>query len=130
SAGFSPALGFVHTGKMLSFVYDVADLYKTEITIPAAFHAAADDSANLERRVRLACRDRFSGTRLLARIIPDIKSVLLLDRRAAGDGEERYDEDGAAPGGLWDPEEGEVAGGRSHGIEGTDMGVADGGDGA
>jgi len=26
SAGFSPAIGFVHTGRMLSFVYDVADL--------------------------------------------------------------------------------------------------------
>ncbi len=37
SAGFSPALGFIHTGKMLSFVYDVADLYKTAVTIPVAF---------------------------------------------------------------------------------------------
>ena len=34
SAGYSAALGFVHTGKMLSFVYDIADLYKTEMTIP------------------------------------------------------------------------------------------------
>ena len=30
SAGYSPAIGFIHTGKMLSFVYDVADLYKTD----------------------------------------------------------------------------------------------------
>lgn len=28
SLGYSPALGFVHTGKQLSFVYDIADLYK------------------------------------------------------------------------------------------------------
>ena len=42
SAGFSPALGFIHTGKMLSFVYDVADLYKTEITVPIAFRAVAE----------------------------------------------------------------------------------------
>src|SRR5207249_109763 len=37
SAGYSPAIGFIHTGKMLSFVYDVADLYKPEIAIPIAF---------------------------------------------------------------------------------------------
>lgn len=30
AAGYSPALGFIHTGKMLSFVYDVADLYKID----------------------------------------------------------------------------------------------------
>src|SRR6185437_10369587 len=41
SAGYSPALGFIHTGKMLSFVYDIADLYKTSTTIPVAFRAAA-----------------------------------------------------------------------------------------
>src|SRR5579872_310577 len=42
SAGYSPALGFIHTGKMLSFVYDVADLYKADVTIPLAFCAAVD----------------------------------------------------------------------------------------
>src|SRR5579884_2719753 len=44
SAGYSPALGFIHTGKMLSFVYDVADLYKVETTIPVAFRAAMEGS--------------------------------------------------------------------------------------
>jgi len=112
SAGFSPALGFIHTGKMLSFVYDVADLYKTEVTIPAAFRAAADVTDGLERRVRLACRDEFVSTRLLGRIIPDIQMVLEFPpRRTAGDGE-RFDWEPAAPGSLWDPEEGQVEGGR------------------
>ena len=36
AGGYSPALGFIHTGKQMSFVYDIADLYKTEITIPAS----------------------------------------------------------------------------------------------
>ena len=49
SAGYSSALGFVHTGKMLSFVYDVADLYKTETTIPVAFRIAAANPPDLER---------------------------------------------------------------------------------
>lgn len=37
SLGYSAGLGFIHTGKQLSFVYDIADLYKAETTIPAAF---------------------------------------------------------------------------------------------
>jgi CRISPR-associated protein Cas1 len=33
--GLSPALGYVHTGTQHAFVYDIADLYKTEITLPS-----------------------------------------------------------------------------------------------
>jgi CRISPR-associated protein Cas1 len=76
SAAFSPAIGFIHTGKQLSFVYDIADLYKTEITIPIAFKEAALGWENIERRVRIACRDIFRSSKLLKRIIPDIKEVL------------------------------------------------------
>ena len=43
SLGFSPGLGFIHTGKQMSFVYDIADLYKADITIPAAFSAVAEN---------------------------------------------------------------------------------------
>ena len=41
SLGYSTALGFIHTGKSLSFVYDIADLYKADTTIPAAFEAVS-----------------------------------------------------------------------------------------
>ena len=57
--GFSPGLGFIHTGKMLSFVYDVADMYKTTITIPAAFEAVKDQNGNLDYLVRLYTRRRI-----------------------------------------------------------------------
>lgn len=117
TAGFSPALGFIHTGKMLSFVYDVADLYKTEITIPVAFHAAAEGQEGLERRVRLTCRDRFVSTRLLERIIPDIQAALMLPKRGATCDSGPFDQDASAPGSLWDPLEGEVQGGRIHPLE-------------
>jgi CRISPR/Cas system-associated endonuclease Cas1 len=110
SAGFSPALGFIHTGKMLSFVYDVADLYKTEITVPVAFRAAAENAGQLERRVRITCRDRFVSTRLLERIIPDIQTALMLSKAPVGD--TAFDLDAAAPGFLWDNVEGAVEGGR------------------
>ncbi|APH13065.1 type I-E CRISPR-associated endonuclease Cas1 [Dehalococcoides mccartyi] len=76
SAGYSSALGFVHTGKMLSFVYDIADLYKTELTIPVAFKIAAANPEDLERQVRMECREAFYKYKLLERLLPDIAEVL------------------------------------------------------
>jgi CRISPR-associated protein Cas1 len=125
SAGFSPALGFIHTGKMLSFVYDIADLYKTEITVPVAFQAAAEGLGALERRVRITCRDRFVSTRLLERIIPDIQSALMLAAAPLSDAD--FDLDAAAPGFLWDDLQGKVEGGRLHGTEADETEPDDGG---
>lgn len=76
AAGYAPAVGFIHTGKPLSFVYDVADVYKFETVVPAAFKVAAASPVNPERAVRLACRDIFRQTKLLERIIPDIEDIL------------------------------------------------------
>lgn len=76
SAGYSPAIGFIHTGKQLSFVYDIADLYKTNLTIPAAFQTASESSQEVERRTRLRCRDLFHESRLLEKVLPDIAEVL------------------------------------------------------
>jgi CRISPR-associated protein Cas1 len=76
SAGYSPAIGFIHTGKMLSFVYDVADLYKTDLTVPVAFQTVAESQLEVERRVRIVCRDIFHGQKLMERILPDIAEVL------------------------------------------------------
>lgn len=78
SAGYSPALGFIHTGKQLSFVYDVADLYKASVVIPIAFREAAAGGDALEARVRRSCRDVFRGEKLMERILPDIASVLAI----------------------------------------------------
>lgn len=76
AGGYSPALGFVHTGRMLSFVYDIADLYKTELTIPAAFETVAESEVKAQSRVRILCRERFKKFRLLQRILPDIDRLL------------------------------------------------------
>ncbi len=100
---------------MLSFVYDIADLYKTEITIPAAFAAVKEGDAGIETRVRKACRDAFRETRLLERIVPDIQSALGFDEDEFAAGQAEFDSDEAAPGGLWDPAAGEVAGGLNRG---------------
>jgi len=76
AAGYAPAVGFIHTGKPLSFVYDVADLFKFETVVPVAFRIAARLVTNAEQQVRLACRDCFRETKLLGRIIPTIEEVL------------------------------------------------------
>lgn len=78
--GCSPGIGFVHTGKQLSFVYDIADLYKTEITIPIAFEEA-QAPASIPSRVRERCRKTFRSRKLLKRIIPDIMEILYGDYR-------------------------------------------------
>jgi len=76
TAGYSPAIGFIHTGKALSFVYDIADLYKAAMIVPLAFQVVAQSERNVEQRSRLACRDLFHDTRLLERVLPDIEEVL------------------------------------------------------
>lgn len=76
AAGYSSAIGFLHSGKPLSFVYDIADLFKFETVVPAAFQTCATTPENPERAVRIACRDFFRETHLLKRIIPVIEEVL------------------------------------------------------
>ena len=76
SVGYSPALGFIHTGKQLSFVYDIADLFKFETVVPHAFRIASKSPPDLERQVRYACRDSFRQTHLLEHIIPTIEAIL------------------------------------------------------
>lgn len=76
AAGYAPAIGFVHTGKPLSFVYDIADIVKFETVVPAAFRIAAQNPVAPERKVRHACRDAFRESRLLDKLIPMINEIL------------------------------------------------------
>ncbi|MFE6335236.1 type I-E CRISPR-associated endonuclease Cas1e [Streptomyces sp. NPDC057798] len=83
SLGCSPALGFVHSGHELSFVLDIADLYKTETGIPVAFDTAAASDVDVGPRTRRALRDRINETGLLDRCVTDIKRLLLPPGEAA-----------------------------------------------
>ena len=76
AAGYAPAIGFIHSGKPLAFIYDIADLFKFETVVPVAFQIAAKGTARPDRDVRIACRDSFRQTRLLKKIIPAIEEVL------------------------------------------------------
>ncbi|MCA0269615.1 MAG: type I-E CRISPR-associated endonuclease Cas1e [Bacteroidetes bacterium] len=102
SAGYSPALGFIHAGKQLAFVYDVADLYKMTVTVPLAFATVAEgNAAGLEQRVRRRCRDAFRSVGLLSRLLPDVARLLDLDRETP----ERFDpdDDPTLPAPWWSP---------------------------
>jgi CRISPR-associated protein Cas1 len=110
AAGYSPAIGFIHSGRSLSFVYDIADLYKTDVTIPVAFEAAADGKEGLETRVRTRLRDMMHRQRLLDRIVPDIARALADTPQQAQQLGDSIDTDLFSPTWLWDPE-GDIAGG-------------------
>jgi CRISPR-associated protein Cas1 len=86
AAGYAPAIGFLHSGKPQSFVYDIADIVKFETVVPEAFRVAAavQSQRPLDGRrvsdpvseVRRRCRDAFRRTDLLARLIPLVEEVL------------------------------------------------------
>jgi CRISP-associated protein Cas1 len=116
ATGFSPGLGFVHAGKSLSFVYDIADLYKMETTAPLAFRIAASSSLKtLEADVRRGCRDLFFDKKLLQRIVPDVQGLFGLRPNVVrvATANDVWAADGGHPT-LWDDVDGEVAGGTNY----------------
>lgn len=100
SGGYSPAIGFIHTGKQLSFVYDIADLYKAEMTIPLAFNVVAENPPKLEQTIREKSREIFRKAKLLERILPDIDKILQINDLPLND-EPDTDIDPAAPTSWW-----------------------------
>ena len=107
--GCSPGLGFIHVGHERSFVYDVADLYKAEITIPIAFEMAAQQPADLPGAVRRRVRDEMASTHLLERMVRDIRFLLSDDSQPDGGTTDiTY---------LWDTRSGVVSNSRNYGSE-------------
>lgn len=77
AAGYSPAIGFLHTGKPRSFVYDIADIIKFSTVTHVAFRVAKTSKSGMwEREVRMACRDSFRKSKLLTVLIPLINEIL------------------------------------------------------
>lgn len=108
--GCSPGLGFVHTGHERSFVYDVADLYKAEVSIPVAFQVVSMGAEDIGATVRRAMRDKLFDLSILKRVVRDIKGFLL-----EGDGEQLSPESNRVE--LWDERLGSVPAGRSYSRE-------------
>lgn len=76
SLGCAPGLGFVHTGHSRAFVYDIADLYKAEVTIPLAFDVVAEGSVDISGDTRRAVRDALKQGDVLARCVRDVRRLL------------------------------------------------------
>lgn len=111
--GCSPGLGFVHNGHERAFVYDIADLYKAEITIPIAFRIAKSEPADIEGETRRAVRDELANGKILERATKDIRWLLLGNDKDFND----IDVDILT---LWDNKTGTVKSGVSYGKEEDD----------
>lgn len=121
SLGCSAGLGFIHVGHECSFTYDIADLYKAEITIPIAFEMAAELKAEEKEpdnefasEVRRRVRDAVVEAHLLERMVADIKYLFKNDK---SDGDLEDDKEVLY---LWDNRKGSVANGiqyRDYGYE-------------
>ncbi|SEA28961.1 CRISP-associated protein Cas1 [Lachnospiraceae bacterium NK3A20] len=96
--GLSPGLGFIHTGHDLSLVYDIADLYKAEVSIPIAFEVAsrADEVPDIESVTRKKIRNYIYQNKLMVRIVRDIQELLGVTEDEQFDADQIY---------LWDDKE-------------------------
>lgn len=75
SLGYSPHLGFIHSGSPLPF--DLADLYKDDLCIDTAFKLTYQLGGKYERHmVATEFRTRILESDLMACIAPDISFVL------------------------------------------------------
>ncbi|CAG8864039.1 type I-E CRISPR-associated endonuclease Cas1e [Pseudomonas fluorescens] len=75
--GYSPHIGFIHSGSPLPFVYDMADLYKENLCIDLAFALTRDMAGRYDKHnVSDAFRQRVICTDLLAKLADDIPDVL------------------------------------------------------
>ena len=86
SMGYSPHIGFVHSGSPLPFVYDLADLYKEHLCIDLAFALTRDMAGRYNKHsVSETFRQRVIDMDLLARLADDIPEILgVSDARRSG----------------------------------------------
>ena len=106
--GCSAGLGFIHVGHERSFVYDIADLYKAEVTIPIAFEVASQAPTDLPGVVRRKVRDKMASMKLLERMVKDIRYLL------SDEGDEQPEVDVTY---LWDTKDGIISNGHNYGDE-------------
>ena len=108
--GCSAGLGFMHVGHECSFVYDIADLYKAEVTIPVAFEMAAQQPDDLPSATRRRVRDAMVSAHILERMVRDIHILFSDDEWIAEEitTEIVY---------LWDDKKGTVPNGISYGFQ-------------
>ncbi len=77
SLGYSPHIGFIHSGSPLPFIYDLSDLYKEQLCIDLAFSLTREMAGRYDKyKVATEFRRRVLDTDLLAQIAIDIPQIL------------------------------------------------------
>lgn len=108
--GCAPGLGFIHTGHERSFVYDIADLYKAQLTIPIAFKVASEEENDIGAVTRRRVRDAISDGNILGIVVRDIRRLLLPENEIETEPEVDIVH-------LWDEKKGIVSNAVSYGKE-------------
>mgnify|MGYP003939558881 CR=1 FL=1 len=106
SLGYSPAIGFIHTGRMLSFVYDIADIYKFESSIIAAFEVVAKksyDENSFQKELRITFRKYLKTQNIVKKMIKDLEYIFDM----------KIEENQDACSMLWDNDK-EIQGGKQY----------------
>ncbi len=78
--GALPQLGFIHEDSGQSFVLDIADLFREQLTLPLAFSVAkrmaSGDDRPIERLVRQAAAVRFRREATIDKMMTRVKEIL------------------------------------------------------
>lgn len=72
--GVNPALGVIHRGDVRSLLFDLADLFKPTLIIPAVFECAGAE--DLPRAVRTRTRKELHEHRVLKQMIETLMEIL------------------------------------------------------
>jgi len=75
--GYSAHIGFIHTGSPLPFIYDLADLYKAELSIDLAFALNKEMAGQYDKHLLAKrFRERVIAMDLLSVVARDITQLL------------------------------------------------------
>lgn len=76
SMGYLPQLGFIHSAGTLPFVFDIADIYKPETTLEAAFQTIRINPKATEKDTLTRLKQIIEQARLMYRMPKDISRLL------------------------------------------------------
>lgn len=74
--GYSPAIGYTHSGGSRSFVYDVSDCIKFKTVVPLAFQVFKESPLDISKRIRVECGLFFQRNKTVGRIATIIEDLL------------------------------------------------------
>ena len=74
--GYLPQIGFIHVSGTLPFVFDIADIYKSETTLIAAFQTLGANPRADGKEILQELKKLMEARKILGRIPKDIEDLL------------------------------------------------------